>query len=151
MTLGKALGGGLLPVSAFLASREVMQVFSPGEHGSTFGGNALACAVALQALDVLRDENLVERSAEMGLHLRRALEGIASPLIREVRGRGLLIGMEIDSAVASAKAVCDRLLERGVLTKESREGVIRFAPPLVIGRTEIDWAVAQIRAVLETV
>ena len=149
LTLGKALGGGLLPVSAFLASREVMQVFSPGEHGSTFGGNALACAVALQALDVLLEENLVERSAEMGRHLRRALASIESPLIREVRGRGLLIGMEIDPAIASAKAVCDRLLERGVLTKESREGVIRFAPPLVIGREEIDWAVARIRAVLE--
>jgi len=151
LTLGKALGGGLLAVSAFLASREVMQVFSPGEHGSTFGGNALACAVALQALDVLFEENLVERSAEMGRHLLQGLAAIESPLIREVRGRGLLIGVEIDPAIAGAKTVCDRLLERGVLTKESRETVIRFAPPLVIGREEIDWAVARIRAVMEEI
>ncbi len=149
LTLGKALGGGLLPVSAFLASREVMRVFGPGEHGSTFGGNPLACAVALEALDVLRDEKLVERSAELGAYLLKELRRIESPLIREVRGKGLLIGMEIDPRVASAKAVCDRLLEHGVVTKETRETVLRFAPPLVVTRAQIDWALARIRAVLE--
>jgi ornithine--oxo-acid transaminase len=149
VTLGKALGGGLLPVSALLARHEVMEVFRPGDHGSTFGGNPLACAVALEALDVLVEENLIERAAEVGKYFMAQLHDLRSPLIAEVRGKGLLVGVEFDPAQISAKSVCEKLLARGILTKETRGNVVRFAPPLIISRTEIDWAMGYIRAVLD--
>jgi ornithine--oxo-acid transaminase len=145
--LGKALGGGLLPVSAFVATDAVMSVFAPGDHGSTFGGNPLAAAVALTALDVIADEKLVERSAVEGAHLMARLATIKSPLIKDVRGRGLFIGVEVDRDRIAARAVVDRLLARGILSKDTHGTVIRFAPPLNIERSAIDWAVEEVRAV----
>lgn len=147
LILGKALGGGFLPVSAFLAREDVMQVFEPGAHGSTFGGNPLAAAVALEALDVLFDEQLIERSAELGSHLLTQLRAIRSPLIREVRGIGLFVGVELAPAGISARDVCARLLAHGILTKDTHETVIRFAPPLVVTRRQLDWALTRIREV----
>jgi ornithine--oxo-acid transaminase len=147
LILGKALGGGVLPVSAFLARRDVMDVFRPGDHGSTFAGNALAAAVALEALEVLVDERLPERAQELGEYFLHQLRTLNSPLIREVRGKGMLIGMEFEPAV-SARHVCERLLERGVLTKDTHHTVIRFAPPLIITRAQIDEGVRALRAVL---
>ncbi len=144
LVLGKALGGGLLPVSAFLADDAVMAVFDPGSHGSTFGGNALAAAVALEALQVIEDEHLVERSAALGEHLIGRLRDVASesrPLIRAVRGRGLWVGVDVDPAHAGARELVERLAARGVLSKETHETVIRFAPPLTISRELIDEAV----------
>ena len=144
LILGKALGGGLLPVSAFLADAAVMDVFDPGSHGSTFGGNALAAAVALEALLVLQDERLVARSAEMGDYLiarLRAVQRLAGPVIRDVRGRGLWVGVDIDPAHASARELVERLAENGVLSKETHQTVIRFAPPLTITAALIDRAV----------
>jgi len=149
MTLGKALGGGLLPVSAFAARADVMDVFNPGDHGSTFGGNPLAAAVAVEALAVLREEELVERSAELGAHLMRRLRSIAHPAIREVRGRGLLVGIDIDPAWCGGRAFCERLLKGGVLTKETRESVVRLAPPLVIERSTLDAAIDAIEGTLQ--
>ena len=148
LILGKALGGDMLPVSAFVARKEVMDMFNPGSHGSTFGGNPLAAAVGLEALKSLEEENLTHRSAELGAHLLRELKSINSPLIADVRGSGLWVGLEIDPKKGSARKVCERLMEKGVLSKETHEVVIRFAPPLVITREEIDWAVAQVRDVL---
>ncbi|HET7095737.1 MAG TPA: aminotransferase class III-fold pyridoxal phosphate-dependent enzyme, partial [Casimicrobiaceae bacterium] len=145
--LGKALGGGLLPVSAFIATEDVMQVFTPGDHGSTFGGNPLAAAVGLAALDVLFEEGLIERSAELGEHLLMRLSTVRSPLIREVRGKGLFVGVEIDRERITARDIVDRLLARGILTKDTHGTVIRFAPPLTIDRETIDWAVEEVRAV----
>lgn len=149
LILGKALGGGLLPVSAFLARAEVMRVFEPGDHGSTFGGNPLAAAVATEALNVLIDERLVERAATLGAYLKDGLTAIHSPLVSEVRGRGLLIGMEIDSRQVSARKVVERLLDRGILSRDTHGAVVRFAPPLVIEKTQIEWALAEVRRVLE--
>ena len=145
--LGKALGGGVLPVSAFVARREVMQVFKPGDHGSTFGGNPLAAAVALEALSVIVEEQLPERSAHLGRYLLTELRGIRSPLIREVRGLGLFIGVDIDPAHASARQVCDRLMARGILSKDTHGTVVRFAPPLTITREQLNWALQQVRHV----
>jgi len=145
IVLGKALGGGLLPVSAFAARADVLGVLKPGDHGSTFGGNPLAAAVALEALDVLIDERLTERAAELGPYLLSKLQDIASPIIREVRGRGLLIGVDIEPAYASARTVCDRLLAHGILSKDTHGTVVRFAPPLVITREELDGALEGIR------
>lgn len=141
LIVGKALGGGLLPVSAFLARRDVMELFEPGSHGSTFGGNPLAAAVALEALQVLEDEKLVERSAVLGAELMDRLRAADAPGVRDVRGRGLWIGVEIDPAFASARQVCELLMEKGVLSKETHETVVRFAPPFVVTREEIEWAV----------
>ena len=138
--LGKALGGGVLPVSAFVATREVMDVFTPGSHGSTFGGNPLAAAVGLEALHVIREEGLVERSRDLGAHMLTRLSAIDSPALKHVRGPGLWVGAEIDPAVASARAACERLLEKGVLSKETHRTVVRLAPPLVIARDDLDWA-----------
>lgn len=149
LILGKALGGGLLPVSLFLARREVMDVFRPGDHGSTFGGNPLAAAVGLEALDVLVEERLAERSAELGAYFLHRLQALNSPLIRQVRGRGLFIGLEIDPSRATGRRVVEKLLARGILTRETHKTVIRFAPPLVITQEQIDWAVGEIGAVLE--
>ena len=148
LILGKALGGGILPVSMFLARREVMEVFHPGDHGSTFGGNPLAAAVGLEALELLIDEKLIERSAENGAWLLNELRRIDSPFIKEVRGRGLFIGVEIDPAHARAREVCERLMERGLLSKETHETVVRLAPPLGIDRELLAWSVEQIREVL---
>ena len=146
--LGKALGGGLLPVSAFLGRRDVMQAFTPGSHGSTFGGNPLAACVALEALDILLQDRLAQRSAWLGEHLLARLKGFKSPLIRSVRGRGLFVGVEFDPARVSARSVCERLLTHGVLSKETHETVVRFAPPLTITREELDGAVDIFAAVL---
>ena len=140
VTLGKALGGGVLPVSAFAARREVMDVFTPGSHGSTFGGSALAAAVGLEALHVIRDEKLVERSRLLGEHMMRRLLSIDSPALKAVRGRGLWAGADIDPRFASARAVCERLLAKGVLTNATHHTVVRLAPPLVIERADLDWA-----------
>lgn len=151
LILGKALGGGLLPVSAFLADSAVMDVFTPGSHGSTFGGNALAAAVALEALQVMEDENLVARSAALGRHLLQrlaAVQGRAAPLVRAVRGRGLWVGVDMDPAFANAREVVERLAAHGVLSKETHETVIRFAPPLTVTREQIDQAVDAFAAVL---
>jgi len=146
--LGKALGGGLIPVSAFCAREEVMGVFRPGDHGSTFGGNALGAAVGLTALEVLLEERLSERAAEMGAYLLARLRAISSPAVTDVRGKGLLIGVELDPRRASARAFVETLLRHGVLSKDTHGTVARFAPPLVIERSEIDWAVARIRDAL---
>ena len=148
LILGKALGGGIFPVSLFLAKKEVMDVFTPGDHGSTFGGNPLAAAIGLEALNILVEDGLVERSAELGDYLIAALGEIDSPLIRDVRGRGLFIGVEIDPALGTARTACELLMERGLLSKETHETVVRLAPPLTIAREDIDWAVEQIREVL---
>ncbi len=148
LILGKALGGGILPVSMFLARGEVMKVFTPGDHGSTFGGNPLAAAVGLEALNVLIDENLADNSARMGAYLLERLQQLDSPLIRDVRGRGLFIGLEIEPSHATARAVCEGLMERGLLSKETHHTVVRLAPPLIIGKAEIDWAVDRIAEVL---
>jgi ornithine aminotransferase len=141
LILGKALGGGLLPVSCFVAKDEVMNVFEPGSHGSTFGGNPLAAAVGLEALRVIEDEGLVARSAALGAHLLERLQSIGSRLIRAVRGRGLWVGVDLDPQLVSARAVVERLAERGVLTKDTHETVIRFAPPLMIQRAALDWGI----------
>ena len=170
--LGKALGGGVLPVSAFVATREVMDVFTPGSHGSTFGGNPLAAAVGLEALHVIREEGLVERSRDLGAHMLARLSAIDSPALKHVRsrdlgghmlarlsaidsptlkhvrGRGLWVGAEIDPAVASARAACERLLAKGVLSKETHRTVVRLAPPLVIARDDLDWALDRFADVL---
>jgi len=149
LILGKALGGGLLPVSMFLARREVMAVFAPGDHGSTFGGNPLAAAVGLEALNVLMEEKLAERSAEMGAYLLDKLHLLKSPLIKALRGKGLFIGIDIDPRKAKAREVCERLMAQGILSKETHETVVRLAPPLIITREQIDWAVERIDLVLK--
>jgi ornithine--oxo-acid transaminase len=148
LILGKALGGGLLPVSAFLARKDVMDVFHPGDHGSTFGGNPLAAAVGLAALDALVEENLAERCAELGAHLMDKLAALKSPLIKSLRGKGLFVGIEIDPKQGRAREVCERLMAHGILSKETHETVVRLAPPLVITREQIDWAVERIALVL---
>jgi ornithine--oxo-acid transaminase len=148
LILGKALGGGVYPVSAVLASRAIMTLLRPGDHGSTFGGNPLAAAVGSAALDVLVEEKLAARAAELGGHLRAKLGTIRSDKIAEIRGRGLLIGVEIKEAAGTARAFCEKLIERGVLAKDTHAQVIRLAPPLVIERTELDWLVDQLRTVL---
>ena len=145
--LGKSLGGGVLPLSVMAGTESLMQVFTPGDHGSTFGGNPLAAAVGLAALDVLFDEKLIERSAEMGAHLLARLATIKSPLVKEVRGKGLFVGLEVDSERINARDVVDRLLARGILSKDTHGTVVRFAPPLVIDREALDWAVEEVRAV----
>ena len=146
LIVGKALAGGFYPVSAVLASKEILGVFHPGDHGSTFGGNPLGCAVARAALKVLIEEKLVERSAENGAYFLEKLKAIKSPEIKEVRGVGLWIGIELQG---KARPYCEALKELGILCKETHDHVIRIAPPLVITREEIDWAAARIRQVLE--
>jgi ornithine--oxo-acid transaminase len=148
LILGKALGGGLLPISMFLARDEVMQVFTPGDHGSTFGGNPLAAAVALETLDLLVEERLWERSAELGSYFLQKLKTLNSPFIKELRGQGLFIGMEINPDCASAREVCERLMRAGILSKETHETVVRFAPPLTITKEQLDWAFTRIKGVL---
>jgi len=150
--LGKALGGGLLPVSAFCATDNVMQVFNPGDHGSTFGGNPLDAAVAMTALDVLFEERLIERSAEIGPWLLGELAGLRThPFVTDVRGRGLFIGIEVDPRAIGARPVVDRMLARGILSKDTHGTVIRIAPPLNIPREDLAWAVGEIHAVFQDV
>lgn len=150
LILGKALGGGLYPVSAIVTKAELLGLFVPGEHGSTFGANPLACAIAQEALRVLVDENLSERAAEMGEYLRSRLQEITSPYIQEVRGKGLLVGVHLKPEAGGARPFCLRLIEQGVLCKETHRDVIRFAPPLVVTHEELDWALERIKSVLET-
>jgi ornithine--oxo-acid transaminase len=146
--IGKALSGGFYPVSAVLADRDLLGLFRPGEHGSTFGGNPLGAAVARTALRVLTDENLIENAAHLGEYFEEHLAEIPSPHINEVRGKGLLIGVELKVEAGGARRFCEALLHKGILAKETHQHVIRFAPPLVITKTEIDWALPGIREVL---
>jgi ornithine--oxo-acid transaminase len=148
LILGKALGGGVLPVSAFVARRDVMDVFTPGSHGSTFGGNPLAAAVGLEALRIIEDEDLVEKSRVLGAHMLARLRAISSPLVKAVRGRGLWAGADIAPDAASARSVCERLLAKGVLSKETHDTVVRFAPPLIIDRGDLDWALDRFEEVV---
>jgi ornithine--oxo-acid transaminase len=147
LILGKALGGGVYPVSAFVGTHEVMSVFNPGSHGSTFGGNALAARIGLEALAVIEEEHLVERSAEMGGYLQDRLRAMRSNIVKDVRGRGLWVGVEVDANVVSARTICDALLQNGVLSKDTHGTVLRFAPPLTITRDEIDWGMERIERV----
>jgi len=148
LILGKALGGGMMPVSAVLASREVLGVFQPGDHGSTFGGNPLACAVARTAMRVLTHDRLADRAQELGTRFMERLRGLDSPHVQEIRGRGLLIGIALKPEAGPAKAFAKRLMHEGVLCKDTVESVLRIAPPLVIGETELDWAYERIARVL---
>jgi ornithine--oxo-acid transaminase len=140
MVIGKSLGGGCLPISAVLATRDVMSVFKPGEHGSTFGGNPLACAVAREALRVIKEEHLVANAAKMGSWFMKKLRTIKSRHIKEVRGKGLLIGVELYPEAGGARRFCEALKDAGLLCKETHDNVIRFAPPLIIGTKDLDWA-----------
>jgi len=146
--VGKALGGGVYPVSAVLADGEYLGVFRPGDHGSTFGGNPLGAAVAEASLRVILDEGLPERSATLGVWFMERLRAIDSPHVQEVRGRGLMIGVVIRDESGPARPFCEALMERGILAKETHGQVIRFAPPLVIGREELEWALGHITEVL---
>ncbi|PLR67533.1 ornithine--oxo-acid transaminase [Bacillus sp. UMB0893] len=143
--LGKALGGGVFPISCVAANKDILAVFNPGSHGSTFGGNPLACAVSVAALEVLEEEDLAERSLKLGTYFMEKLSEIKNPLIKEVRGRGLFIGVELTEA---ARPYCEKLKEEGLLCKETHETVIRFAPPLVISEEDLDWAIGKITRVL---
>jgi len=149
LLLGKALGGGLLPVSLFLTRTEVMEVFRPGDHGSTFGGNALAAAVGLEALNVLIEDDLIGNSRRMGDYLRNGLRAIESNLVIEIRGRGLFVGVEVDASRISARAICLELMKEGVLTRETHESVIRIAPPLIINRKDTDMLLGAIGDTLQ--
>ncbi len=142
--LGKALSGGVLPVSAVAADADLLDLFEPGSHGSTFGGNPLGCACALAAIDVLLEENLVENSQRLGEYMQDELRKLANPVIREIRGRGLFIGVELTT---KARPYCEALKDEGVLCKETHENVVRFAPPLVITKEELDWGLERIRRV----
>jgi len=149
MVIGKSLGGGCYAISAVLSTAEVMGVLKPGEHGSTFGGNPLACAVAREALRVIQEEKLVENAAEKGAYFLEKLKTIKSRQIKEVRGRGLLIGVELWPEAGGARRFCEELMKEGLLCKETHENVIRFAPPLVIGKKELDWAFKRIKRVFK--
>ncbi|HEX9082600.1 MAG TPA: ornithine--oxo-acid transaminase, partial [Holophagaceae bacterium] len=148
ITIGKALSGGYYPVSAFLANDAVMDVFTPGIHGSTYGGNPLACAVASAALDVLVDEKLVEKTAELGKHFEARLKGLKTDKVKEIRCIGLWAGVELKPEAGGARKYCYQLKDRGMLCKDTHENTIRLAPPLVITKEQIDWAVDQLEAVL---
>ncbi|MFQ6101966.1 MAG: ornithine--oxo-acid transaminase [Anaerolineae bacterium] len=148
VTLGKALSGGMYPVSAVLAARDVLGVFEPGDHGSTFGGNPLACAVAREALKVIVEENLCERATELGDYLMARLQEIHSPHVALYRGKGLFVGIVLKPEAGGARRFCEALKDRGLLCKETHETVIRLAPPLVITKQELDWALERIAEVL---
>jgi ornithine--oxo-acid transaminase len=147
--IGKALGGGMLPVSAVVANHDILGVFNPGDHGSTFGGNPLACAVAREALKVLLDEKLPQKADEFGNYFMKKLREIGSKLVKEVRGAGLLIGVVLKDDAGGARKYCEKLKEEGLLCKETHVNVIRFAPPLTIKKEEIDWALERIAKVLK--
>ena len=146
--IGKALSGGFYPVSAVLSNSEVLGVLKPGQHGSTFGGNPLACAVARAALKVLTEEGMIENAAEMGAYFVDSLRSIRSNIVREVRGRGLMMAVELEPEAGGARRYCDALKDRGILAKDTHGHTIRFAPPLIITRDQVDWAVEKISAVL---
>ncbi|MCA1011299.1 ornithine--oxo-acid transaminase [Halobacillus halophilus] len=145
LILGKALGGGVFPISCVVANKEVLGVFNPGSHGSTFGGNPLGCAVSVASLDVIEEEKLAERSLELGEYMKKELQSIDNPKIKEVRGKGLFIGVEMTEP---ARGYCEELKEKGLLCKETHENVIRFGPPLIIEKEDLDWAITQIKEVL---
>jgi ornithine--oxo-acid transaminase len=149
LILGKALGGGVYPVSAVLADDSVMSVFNPGDHGSTFGGNPLASAVAEVSLDVLQEENLAANALEMGRYFIEGLKMLKSPIVKEIRGKGLLMGVEIKKEYGPARPYCENLMDLGVLCKETHQQTVRFAPPLIIKQEEIDWALERIAIVLK--
>jgi len=145
--IGKALSGGFYPVSAVLSNREVLGILKPGEHGSTFGGNPLACAVSRMALKVLVEEGMIENAAEMGARFMEGLRQIGSSAVKEIRGRGLLIGLELDPAAGGARRYCEKLMQKRLLCKETHTHTLRFAPPLIISRETVDWALERIAAV----
>jgi ornithine--oxo-acid transaminase len=147
--IGKALSGGFYPVSAVLSNTEVMSVLQPGEHGSTFGGNPLACAIARAALKVLVEEGLIENAASLGTYFLEELKQISNPFIKDVRGKGLMIGIEFYPEAGGARQYCVKLKEKGLLCKETHDHIIRFAPPLVITKEEVDWALEKIFSVLK--
>ncbi len=148
LILGKALGGGLFPVSAFVASHALMEVFDHGSHGSTWGGNPLAAAIGLKALELLESEGLAQQSAQKGAYLKQKIEALNSPLITDIRGSGLWVGVEVDGQKISARHICLQLMEKGVLCKETQENVLRFAPPLIVTQQQIDFAIAKLAEVL---
>jgi ornithine--oxo-acid transaminase len=149
--LGKALGGGMLPVSLFMARSEVMDVFTPGDHGSTFGGNPLAAAIGEEVLKVIEEEKLSERSAELGDYLLKGLRAINSALVADVRGLGLFVGMEFKRNRVAAREVCRVFLRHGIASNSTHRNVVRFAPPLTIAREEIDWAVTRVASALQEI
>ena len=151
LILGKALGGAMLPISAFLSSKEIMKYFNPGSHGSTFGGNPLATKVATRALELLFEDNLIENSAELGKYFKSKLQSINNKIIKEVRGKGLWIGVELNDSHINAKDLCLKLLNEGLLCKETHKSVIRFAPPLMISKKELDWAIKKITKVIRSI
>ena len=146
--LGKALSGGFYPVSAVVSSKEILGVIQPGEHGSTFGGNPLGCAVAREAMRILIEDKLPERADELGNYFMGELRKIDTPHVKEIRGKGLLIGIELEKESGPARPFCERLKDEGMLCKETHEQVIRLAPPLIIEREEIDWALERVGKVL---
>jgi len=149
IVIGKSLGGGCYPISAVLADREILGVFKPGEHGSTFGGNPLGCAVARESLRVIREEKLVENAAERGQSFMEKLRKVRSRHIKEVRGRGLLIGIELHPEAGGARRFCEELMKEGLLCKETHENVIRLAPPLIIREKDLNWALKRIKTVFK--
>jgi ornithine--oxo-acid transaminase len=149
LVIGKSLGGGCYAISAVLSTNEIMGVIKPGQHGSTFGGNPLACAVAREALRVIQDENLVKNAEEKGAYFLEKLKTLKSRKIKEVRGRGLLIGVELWPEAGGARRYCEELMKEGLLCKETHDHVIRFAPPLIIGKKELDWAFKRIKRVFK--
>ncbi|GAB7023973.1 ornithine--oxo-acid transaminase [Salidesulfovibrio brasiliensis] len=146
--VGKALSGGFYPISAVLSNDDILNVFMPGDHGSTFGGNPLACAVAREALKVLQDENLIQHAETLGNYFMDQLRAFNSPYVKEVRGKGLLVGVELTPETGPARPFCEKLMKAGLLCKETHETVIRFAPPLVITKEQLDWALGEIEKVL---
>jgi ornithine--oxo-acid transaminase len=149
VVIGKSLGGGCYPISAALSSREILGVFKPGEHGSTFGGNPLACAVAREALRVLQDEKLVESAALMGDYFLAKLKKIRSKHIKEVRGKGLLVGIELRPEAGGARRFCEELKKEGLLCKETHDSVIRFAPPLIVKQKDLNWAFKKVKEIFK--
>jgi len=149
LIIGKSLGGGCYAISAVLAEREILELFTPGTHGSTFGANPLACAVAREAIRVIREEKMVENSAEQGIYFLKKLKTIKSKLIKEIRGRGLLIGIELKPEAGGARRFCEALEEEGLLCKETHENVIRFAPPLIIKQKDLNWAFKKVKKVFK--
>jgi len=147
--IGKALSGGMYPVSAVLSEKDILGLFKPGEHGSTFGGSPMAAAIGIAALEVLEEEHLAERATELGAYFVSELRKINAPIVKEVRGRGMLIGVELYPEAGGARRYCEMLQEEGILAKETHDNVIRFAPPLVIDKSDLDWALTKIEAVLK--
>ena len=151
LILGKALGGGLLPISCFISTGEVMQWFVPGSHGSTFGGYPLAAAIGRRSLELIEEEGLVENSNKQGTYFLEELKKIESPILKEIRGKGLWIGVEINTKIIDGRSICKLLLKKGILSKETHESTIRFAPPLIIEKKEIDWAVQTFKDTLKEI